>query len=107
MEKEKIQSGFEAWLQSEKGIDANSYSLYQAAVIESVERFLNSKYNDVPFHEHYSTLEHNSIMFDTWKHTVELMLKNTDLSMTYKGVKISEYREIKDELLNQIQNIQP
>lgn len=105
MEKEEIQSGFETWLQSKKGIDVNSYSLYQVAVTESVERFLNSKYNDVPFHEHYALEEHNPIMFDTWKHTVELMLKNTGLSMTYKGVTISDYRDIKAEILNQLQNL--
>lgn len=105
MDKEEIQLGFETWLQSEKGIDINSYPLYQAAVIESVERFLNSKFNDVPYLEYYSNEEHNPIMSDTWKQTVELLLKNTDSSITYKGVSISEYWEIKDELLKQIQNI--
>lgn len=83
----------------------HSYPLYQGAVIESVERFLNSKYNNVPYHQHYSIEEHNLIMFDTWKQTVELMLNNSDSSITYKGVKISDYCEIKDEILNHIQNI--
>lgn len=78
---------------------------YKAAAIESAQQFSNSKYNEIPFHEYYAKEEHNNLMLETWKGTIELMLSHTDSSITFKDVKLSDYHATKDELLKELQNI--
>jgi hypothetical protein len=101
---ESLSTNFKNWL-LEKGVDPNDNSLYEAAIEEAVNQFANSTYNEMPYVNYYPLQEHSRMIFQTWKHTIEMMLNYTDSSMIYKGVRISEYNEVKSEILSQIKGI--
>ena len=104
MNKESLSTNFKNWL-LEKGIDPNDNPLYEASIEEAVNQFANSIHNEIPYVNYYPVERHNTMIFQTWRHTIEMMLNYTGSSMIYKGVQISDYNDAKSEILSQIQKI--
>lgn len=96
MEMDSIIREFKLWL-LKKGVNYNQYPLFEAMIIESIETYSV----EYPVQENY--VDRNQLLYDIWKEGLLLLLNNTHTHAVFRGIKLSDYKSVSNQLIFKIE----
>ncbi len=83
---------FKLWL-IKKGVNYKQYPLFEAMIIESIETYIS----DYPIQEDFFI--RNQLLYEIWKEGLLLLLNNTYTHAVFRGIKLSDYQQIANQLI--------
>ncbi len=96
MEKDSTIHEFKLWL-LKKGIDYNQYPLFEVMIIESVEIYITEHTIQEDF------FVRNQLLYEIWKEGLVLLLSNVHTHAVFRGLKLSDYQHIANQLIFKIE----
>lgn len=85
------------------GINPNEYPLYEAVIFETV----NELFSETPDKLQLPSEELNIYLLNQWKENILLLLRNTNSTVIFRGVKLSDYSKLKEQIAVEFEKLVP